>query len=213
MSTSQLQLPDAPSREETKADPRKTLDWISTCLAQIYSVPTPATADSKASYSTLYTTVWNYCTTTRDERRSGDVSVVSSKDLYANLERAIQAYCQAALEDVITRDKDSILEAYTQQWAIFTRLRSQVSHLLRPLEDRWIERERVDGRGDVLGISELHTELWRREVFKASTEAVISDALVVMEREDEGSEVLRETLAESRSVGLVMSGGRLVGLS
>ena len=191
-SPSGLQVPNAPSREETTADPQATLQWISDCLDQIYSVPTPVTASVKrTAYANIYTVVWNYCVITKDARTSQSVTVVTARDLYTTLEQAIWEYSRKSLEQIIAGGEKSavnILNTYVEQWTVILRLSSLVTHLFNPLEDRWIRRE-IDeaaagpsrGQAAPHHIPELHTTVWREEVLNPSTK--ITDAIVGMQQQ------------------------------
>lgn len=223
-SLSGLQAPSAPSREETVADPQATLQWISNCLAQIYSVPTPVTADVKrTAYANIYTVVWNYCQTTKDARSSRQTTAATSKDLYSTLEQAIRGYCRKSLERIVAGNEANattkVLSTYTEQWTALFRLSSLVTHLFNPLEDRWIRRE-IDEAAAAPSkeqaaphhIPELHNMVWKEEVLKGSTK--ISDAIVDMQHQGQRSkddqEALDEILASLSKVGLVLSNGSLV---
>lgn len=229
--------PQAPTREETLAEPQKTLEWISDRLLELYSFPTPANVKiDRAAYSHIYTAVWTFCNVTKDTRRSGPqgATAATSQELYLRLEEVVRGYCRGCLEHLSTTTttiagggSQAVLESYLEQWTTFVRLSGVAKHLFQPLEDRWIRRvvaERAaaaddddeDGKnsshGQIYHVPELHMKVWREEVLKGG-DARVRDALVVaMKQEGQNDDVLGEMLGSLKKVGLGFVDGGLVDL-
>jgi hypothetical protein len=215
---SDSKAPRPPPRDETAADPKKTLQWISDRLTEIYSISTPAVASfDRTVYSGMQSVVWNYCNTTADPRRSHEPTIVSGKDLYAKLEEAIQVHCQESLTRITTAD--AVLATYAERWTNFLHLSGLVTHLLEPLENRWIRREIAEISEDskrkselVYHIPELHLTIWRDEVLMRSINIV--DSVVAMQQNPgkQSEDNVNEFSDSLNRVGLTLAQGRLVAL-
>jgi hypothetical protein len=223
-----MQAPNAPSHNETAADPQKTLDWISARLAEIYSVvPTPGRSIDRAAYSEIYTAIWNYCSAAKEASSSQQIINLRAKQLYSDLEQAIRTHCRDSLARATKSTVSGTLSAYVEQWTNFLRLSRVVTHLSQLLQDRWIQREIAEAKGaaaegrqrglqHVFLIPDLHMMIWREEVLTGS--AIILDAIVAMQEQEQDpqkhSEESQRTLADSIAsldkVGLALSDGSFV---
>lgn len=214
---------DVPSREETAANPTETLKWLSDRLTEIYTVAaSPTKKFNRAAYSNVYTAVWNFCHVTNDARTAQNVSVVNAKDLYAIVEKAIQTYCRESLNRVETAgDEDSkILSAYTEQWAAFLQLTSLMTHLLQPLEDRWIRREIAEVKSGetshIYHVPQLHMMAWKAEILTTSEK--LRGAMVSMQQKEresgseseESKKLFEASISSLSKVGLALSEGSFV---
>jgi hypothetical protein len=200
-----------PSRKETTAEPTKTLEWISARLSEIYTIPTPPTL-SRAAYSNLHSAVWTFCTSARAARRSTTTTPIwNSQDLYERVEQLIQSYCQANLAYI--ESADQVLATYTIQWTTFLQTSSLVTHLLQNLGDNWIRGHIDVGSPRIYQIAQLHLKFWKEEVLMKSTKIVDAMQQNSGERKsEEDKQVLEDSLASLRKVGVELRNGRLVDL-
>jgi hypothetical protein len=88
-----------------------------------------------------------------------------------------------------------------------------VTHLLQNLGDNWIRGHIDVGSPRIYQIAQLHLKFWKEEVLMKSTKIVDAMQQNSGERKsEEDKQVLEDSLASLRKVGVELRNGRLVDL-
>lgn len=160
----------APSREETKEDPARTLLWINTRINDIYSIGQPRGAALGALFSFAATmetrnTVYDYCKTANGAIADGGQYDRNQTIVQGLLKQAIKGFCQDSLAIITEQNSPAsdlaatpttLLQTYLEQWRALHSVCEHVSKYLFPTASQF------DYRG-------IHLAIWRKEVLNAKT--------------------------------------------
>lgn len=225
--SAELQLPKAPSADETKSDCAATLAWLKTSIATIYSAAKTTPSHEKRptlardSYLHLYTATHDYCMLTKHLHKTQPNDPPNCEDLYLGLRNEIGTHCSEIQAHVSSSETHTGLDSarrtigeYLAQWDRLTHLAAFVSHVLQPLEKEWIRRVVIEGKKDMHLIKDLHTLVWKAKVLRvgvdskaAATESEIAHAVATLQKngegDDEGDDGLFARFSESlRAIGV-----------
>ncbi|KAG5650078.1 hypothetical protein H0H81_000849 [Sphagnurus paluster] len=151
--------PRAADLEETWAYLQDGVDLIMTRLEIGLSFP---------AYTNLYTTVYNYCTSTKmagkmDGNRTG-ANLVGS-DLYGKLHSYFTEHFKPMVLKCHTLQDVDLLKYYAAQWDRYTTGANYLNRLFTYLNRYWVKRERDEGKKTVYPIYTLALSQWKDVFF------------------------------------------------
>ncbi|EAU82739.1 ubiquitin-protein ligase [Coprinopsis cinerea okayama7 len=119
-------------------------------------------------YTSLYSTVYNYCTSTKmhgklDGNRTG-ANLVGS-DLYSKLSTYFVNHFKGMLEKAATLEDMDLLRYYASEWDRYTRGANYLNRLFTYLNRYWVKRERDEGKKGVYQVYTLALSQWRNHFF------------------------------------------------
>ncbi|KAL1716976.1 Cullin [Schizophyllum commune] len=123
---------------------------------------------SFSHYTNLYTTVYNYCTSTKmqgklEGNRSG-ANLVGA-DLYQKLTVYLQEHFKPMLLKFDTLQDEELLRYYAQEWDRYTTGANYLNRLFTYLNRYWVKRERDEGKKTVYQVYTLALAQWKSGVF------------------------------------------------
>ncbi|KAF9057518.1 Cullin [Panaeolus papilionaceus] len=119
-------------------------------------------------YTGLYTTVYNYCTSTKmhgrlDANRSG-ANLVGS-DLYNKLSEYFILHFKGMLQKADTLTDVDLLRYYASEWHRYTTGANYLNRLFTYLNRYWVKRERDEGKKGVFQVYTLALSQWKEHFF------------------------------------------------
>ncbi|KAF5388288.1 hypothetical protein D9615_000826 [Tricholomella constricta] len=146
--------------DETWAFLNDGVDLIMTRLETGLSFP---------AYTNLYTTVYNYCTSTRmsgkmDGNRTG-ANLVGS-DLYSKLSAYFVEHFKPMIQKCDSLQDIDLLRYYAAGWDRYTTGANFLNRLFTYLNRYWVKRERDEGKKTVYPIYTLALSQWRDVFFR-----------------------------------------------
>ncbi|KAF8914411.1 Cullin [Gymnopilus junonius] len=123
---------------------------------------------SFTGYTGLYTTVYNYCTSTKmhgrlDGNRSG-ANLVGS-DLYNKLSEYFILHFKPMLQKASTLSDVDLLRYYATEWDRYTTGANYLNRLFTYLNRYWVKRERDEGKKGVFQVYTLALSQWKEHFF------------------------------------------------
>ncbi|KAH9482249.1 Cullin-1 [Psilocybe cubensis] len=123
---------------------------------------------SFAGYTSLYTTVYNYCTSTKmhgrlDGNRSG-ANLVGS-DLYNKLSLYFVDHFKPMLQKAATLSDEDLLRYYATEWHRYTTGANYLNRLFTYLNRYWVKRERDEGKKGIFQVYTLALAQWKEYFF------------------------------------------------
>ncbi|KAJ7623344.1 ubiquitin-protein ligase [Roridomyces roridus] len=123
---------------------------------------------SFAGYTSLYTTVYNYCTSTKlhgklEGNRTG-ANLVGS-DLYNKLTDYFANHFKPILTKAETLQDEALLRYYAAEWERYTTGANYLNRLFTYLNRYWVKRERDEGKKAVYQVYTLALAQWRQHLF------------------------------------------------
>ncbi|KAH8796887.1 Cullin [Flagelloscypha sp. PMI_526] len=123
---------------------------------------------SFSNYTNLYTTVYNYCTSTKmqgklEHNRTG-ANLVGS-DLYNKLSEYFVAHFHPITGQAAALQDEELLRFYTAQWDRYTTGANYLNRLFTYLNRYWVKRERDEGKKQVYQVYTLALAQWKNEFF------------------------------------------------
>ncbi|KAF5322714.1 hypothetical protein D9619_000259 [Psilocybe cf. subviscida] len=123
---------------------------------------------SFTGYTSLYTTVYNYCTSTKmhgrlDSNRSG-ANLVGS-DLYNKLSEYFVAHFTSMIEKANGLTDVDLLRYYAAEWDRYTTGANYLNRLFTYLNRYWVKRERDEGKKNVFQVYTLALSQWKEHFF------------------------------------------------
>ncbi|KAG6853139.1 hypothetical protein C0991_006619 [Blastosporella zonata] len=120
-------------------------------------------------YTNLYTTVYNYCTSTKmvgkqDGNRTG-ANLVGS-DLYSKLHAYFIEHFKPMVDTCETLQDIELLKYYAAQWDRYTTGANFLNRLFTYLNRYWVKRERDEGKKTVYPVYTLALSQWKDVFFK-----------------------------------------------
>ncbi|KAJ7263792.1 ubiquitin-protein ligase [Mycena rebaudengoi] len=143
---------------------------------------------SFAGYTSLYTTVYNYCTSTKmhgklEGNRTG-ANLVGS-DLYNKLTGPIVAKAEG-LQD------EALLRYYAAEWDRYTTGANYLNRLFTYLNRYWVKRERDEGKKAVYQVYTLALAQWKAQFFlpsQGTSNKITSAVLRLIEQQRDGASI------------------------
>lgn len=119
-------------------------------------------------YTSLYSTVYNYCTSTKmhgklEGNRTG-ANLVGS-DLYNKLSGYFVVHFKGMLEKTETLQDVDLLRYYATEWDNYTRGANYLNRLFTYLNRYWVKRERDEGKKAVYQVYTLALAQWKTHFF------------------------------------------------
>jgi hypothetical protein len=214
-----------PTPKNTKADPAATFAWLKENLTTIYQTgrntspfqDRPLTL-SRRAYLNMYTTAYDYCYST--ECTPSNPYGLTGGYLYRCLVEVIRGHCSQVRASLLSFSKEptaatEMIQEYLAQWNMLTQhLAPLVTHILGNLEKHYVQRWLKEKRIDVYLIQDLHTVVWKEEIFlrvsedsTTATELGRAVGTLLQEQSQDGSEGDGRELAERfldslRSIGV-----------
>ncbi|PPQ80426.1 hypothetical protein CVT25_001729 [Psilocybe cyanescens] len=123
---------------------------------------------SFVGYTSLYTTVYNYCTSTKmhgrlDGNRSG-ANLVGS-DLYNKLSLYFVDHFRPMLQKAATLSDEDLLRYYAAEWYRYTTGANYLNRLFTYLNRYWVKRERDEGKKGIFQVYTLALAQWKEHFF------------------------------------------------
>ncbi|KAJ4466476.1 Cullin [Lentinula edodes] len=120
------------------------------------------------SYTNLYTTVYNYCTSTKmqgrqDSNRSG-ANLVGA-DLYLKLQEYFVEHFKPMKEKTDGLQDEELLRYYATEWDRYTTGANFLNRLFIYLNRYWVKRERDEGKKTVYQVYTLALAQWKQHFF------------------------------------------------
>ncbi|KAF8207656.1 Cullin-domain-containing protein [Mycena galopus ATCC 62051] len=123
---------------------------------------------SFAGYTSLYTTVYNYCTSTKmhgklEGNRTG-ANLVGA-DLYGKLTDYFSNHFKPLVQTAETLTDEPLLRYYAAEWDRYTTGANYLNRLFTYLNRYWVKRERDEGKKGVYQVYTLALAQWRQHLF------------------------------------------------
>ncbi|KAJ7919438.1 ubiquitin-protein ligase [Mycena leptocephala] len=123
---------------------------------------------SFAGYTSLYTTVYNYCTSTKmhgklEGNRTG-ANLVGS-DLYNKLTEYFASHFKPIVKKAETLQDEALLRYYAAEWDRYTTGANYLNRLFTYLNRYWVKRERDEGKKAVYQVYTLALAQWSQHLF------------------------------------------------
>ncbi|KAJ7508747.1 Cullin [Mycena galericulata] len=123
---------------------------------------------SFAGYTSLYTTVYNYCTSTKmhgklEGNRTG-ANLVGS-DLYNKLTDYFANHFKPIVQKAELLQDEALLRYYAAEWDRYTTGANYLNRLFTYLNRYWVKRERDEGKKAVYQVYTLALAQWREHLF------------------------------------------------
>ncbi|KAK7470072.1 ubiquitin ligase (cullin) of SCF [Stygiomarasmius scandens] len=120
------------------------------------------------NYTSLYTTVYNYCTSTKmqgkqDNNRTG-ANLVGA-DLYAKLSEYFVEHFRPMKEKATGLQDEELLRYYAAEWDRYTTGANYLNRLFTYLNRYWVKRERDEGKKAVYQVYTLALAQWKSHFF------------------------------------------------
>ncbi|KAF9000248.1 ubiquitin-protein ligase [Cyathus striatus] len=121
-----------------------------------------------ADYTSLYTTVYNYCTSTKmqgklEGNRTG-ANLVGS-DLYNKLSGYFVTHFKPMIEKTNSLQDVDLLRYYAAEWDRYTTGANYLNRLFTYLNRYWVKRERDEGKKGVYQVYTLALAQWKTHFF------------------------------------------------
>lgn len=214
-----------------------TLAWLKTNMATIYLAGREWLSQgglpevSRIDYATMYSATNHYCELSKGWRNPAITHNLNSPRgedpetarLYFSLQDAIRTHCVEIRTHLFVPESSStgrvddarrLIGEYLAHWSMLAHLADLVTHLLRQLERRWIERQVALGERNIYMIKNLHTVVWKEEFLHVgvvmsdeATRIEMDRAVELLQKQgqdgNQGDKDLAERFLESlRAVGL-----------
>ncbi|KAH6902807.1 ubiquitin-protein ligase [Coprinopsis sp. MPI-PUGE-AT-0042] len=150
-------------------------------------------------YTSLYSTVYNYCTSTKmqgkmDGNRTG-ANLVGS-DLYNKLSQYFISHFKGMLEKAATLEDMDLLRYYASEWDRYTRGANYLNRLFTYLNRYWVKRERDEGKKGVYQVYTLALAQWKTHFFMhiQKDNAKLSTAVLKLISQQRNGEIVDQGL-------------------
>ncbi|KAL2148572.1 hypothetical protein VTH82DRAFT_2126 [Thermothelomyces myriococcoides] len=169
-----------------------------------------------SAYMHLYTTVVNYCTSTKvftspitgqtvgPSKRGG--AHLIGEDIYMKLIEYLSGHLLTLVEESKTHTDEALLAFYTREWQRFTNAAKFNNHLFNYLNRHWVKREIDEGKPDVYDVYTLHLVQWRRVLFDKIRGRVMAAVLKLVEKQRNGETIehnqIKQVVSSFVSLGL-----------
>mmetsp|Transcript_12104 Transcript_12104/g.16723 ORF Transcript_12104/g.16723 Transcript_12104/m.16723 type:complete len:764 (+) Transcript_12104:138-2429(+) len=143
----------------------------------------------------LYSSVYNYCTTTRPHNPSTRGAKGMSganfvgEELYNKLKEFLIKHMKTLLKAAEARMDEGLLHYYNNEWARYTTAMKYINHIFQYLNRHWIKREADEGKKEVYEIYILALVIWRDYFFTALKSRLTNALLALVEKERNGEQI------------------------
>ncbi|KAJ2918099.1 hypothetical protein MD484_g2311, partial [Candolleomyces efflorescens] len=150
---------------------------------------------SPKGYMSLYSTVYNYCTSTRmlgGDRRGADLGY----ELYNKLSLYFISHFKGMLKEANSLEDIELLQYYADKWSRYTRGANYLNRLFTFLNRHWVERVRKEGKKSVYPVYTLALAQWKIHFFMhiQKDNAKLSSAVLNMITQERNGEVVDQDL-------------------
>jgi len=173
---------------------------------------------SYTKYMGLYTTAYNYCTSSRMHGGSLETSIGGTRttganlmgsDLYNSLQRYFRDHLQSIRGQTDSLHDETLLQKYAEEWNRYTVGANYVNRLFTYLNRHWVKREKDEGRKNVYTVYTLALVVWNDEMFKyiqAKNNKLANAILRLIERQRNGESIntglIKQVVGSFVSLGL-----------
>jgi len=145
-------------------------------------------------WMTLYSNVYNYCTTSRPHNPGRGTKGMSGanfvgEELYNKLKEFLTKHMESLLKIAETRMDEGLLHYYNTEWVRFTTAMKFINHIFHYLNRHWIKREADDGKKAVYEIYTLSLVTWRDHFFTHLKTRLTNSLLALIEKERNGEQI------------------------
>ncbi|KIY43151.1 Cullin-domain-containing protein [Fistulina hepatica ATCC 64428] len=153
---------------------------------------------SFTSYTNLYTTAYNYCTSPKlSNKVDSSTRVVNGAnlvgaDLYNKLIEKFIEHFKTLTEKADTLQDEELLQFYATEWDRFMTGASYLNRLFAYLNRYWVKRERDEGKRSVYNVYTLGLAQWRLHVFnyiQANDSKLTTAIFRLIQRQRNGEDV------------------------
>ncbi|KAJ6578957.1 Cullin [Mycena sp. CBHHK59/15] len=150
---------------------------------------------SFVGYTSLYTTVYNYCTSTKmhgklEGNRTG-ANLVGS-DLYNKLTGYFGTHFKPLVEKSESLQDEALLRYYAAEWDRYTTGANYLNRLFTYLNRYWVKRERDEGKKAVYQVYTLALAQWKAQFFdpvQGEHEKLTGAVLRLIEQQRDGATI------------------------
>ncbi|KAJ7743248.1 ubiquitin-protein ligase [Mycena maculata] len=147
---------------------------------------------SFAGYTSLYTTVYNYCTSTKmhgklEGNRTG-ANLVGS-DLYNKLTDYFANHFKPIVQKAELLQDEALLRYYAAEWDRYTTGANYLNRLFTYLNRYWVKRERDEGKKAVYQVYTLALAQWRQHLFTPLQPPLTSAILRLVAAQRDGAQI------------------------
>ncbi|KAJ7127630.1 Cullin [Mycena epipterygia] len=147
---------------------------------------------SFAGYTSLYTTVYNYCTSTKmhgklEGNRTG-ANLVGS-DLYNKLTDYFANHFKPIVQKAELLQDEALLRYYAAEWDRYTTGANYLNRLFTYLNRYWVKRERDEGKKAVYQVYTLALAQWRQHLFTPLQPPITSAILRLVTAQRDGAQI------------------------
>ncbi|KAI9205908.1 Cullin [Polychytrium aggregatum] len=148
---------------------------------------------SSVEYMTIYTQIYNYCTS---HRNNFDVDGLSSRganlmgaDLYMYLRDDLKSRMDVLLKEAEQYSGEELLVFYNKRWKDYTMGATTVHHIFRYLNRNWVKREMEEGQKAVYEVYTLSLVSWLEHLFNHINTKLTDALLKLIEKQRNGETV------------------------
>ncbi|KAM6496298.1 Cullin [Amanita muscaria] len=166
---------------------------------------------SFTAYTNLYTTVYNYCTSTRMHASRPDghkgANLVGS-DLYNKLSIYFLDHFKPMIQATERLQDVDLLRYYTEQWDRYTTGANYLNRLCIYLNRYWVKRERDEGKKTVYPVFTLALAQWKQGFFihVQQDDAKLVNAILRLITQQRNGELIDQGLVKKAVDSLVSLG-------
>ncbi|KAJ6464451.1 ubiquitin-protein ligase [Mycena sanguinolenta] len=147
---------------------------------------------SFAGYTSLYTTVYNYCTSTKmhgklEGNRTG-ANLVGA-DLYSKLTDYFASHFKPLVQQAETLQDEALLRYYAAEWDRYTTGANYLNRLFTYLNRYWVKRERDEGKKNVYQVYTLALASWRQHLFTPLQAPITAAILRMVAAQRDGAQI------------------------
>nr|GAT58085.1 ubiquitin-protein ligase [Mycena chlorophos] len=147
---------------------------------------------SFAGYTSLYTTVYNYCTSTKmhgklEGNRTG-ANLVGS-DLYNKLTEYFADHFKPLVKEAEILQDEALLRYYAAEWDRYTTGANYLNRLFTYLNRYWVKRERDEGKKGVYQVYTLALSQWHQHLFKPLQPPITAALLRLVAAQRDGATI------------------------
>ncbi|KAF7353317.1 Ubiquitin-protein ligase [Mycena sanguinolenta] len=147
---------------------------------------------SFAGYTSLYTTVYNYCTSTKmhgklEGNRTG-ANLVGA-DLYNKLTDYFANHFKPLVQQAETLQDEALLRYYAAEWDRYTTGANYLNRLFTYLNRYWVKRERDEGKKNVYQVYTLALASWRQHLFTPLQPPITAAILRMVAAQRDGAQI------------------------
>jgi len=151
----------------------------------------------RAQWMLYYSSVYNYCTTSRPptiHRGSSNSKSVPGanfvgEELYNRLSDFLKRNMLALLKEAQAMGEEGLLQYYNTSWQRSITAMKYVTHIFEYLNRHWIKREADDGKKEVYEVYTLALVIWRDNMFQPIQERLKEALLSLIESERNGDQI------------------------